>query len=68
MLRHADQPSADRALSRRQVTAWRNSMFLIFGLSGLGLASWVTRIPVTSSLGSARGKRWLRASRSAPPD
>ena len=54
MLRHADQRSADCALSRRQVTSWRNSMFLIFGLSGLGLASWVTRIPaVRDALGSS---------------
>jgi len=54
MLRHPDQRSADRALSRRQVTSWRNSMFLIFGLSGLGLASWVTRIPaVRDALGSS---------------
>ena len=54
MLRHADQRSTDCALSRRQVTSWRNSMFLIFGLSGLGLASWVTRIPaVRDALGSS---------------
>jgi MFS family permease len=54
MLRHPDQRSADRVLSRRQVTSWRNSMFLIFGLSGLGLASWVTRIPaVRDALGSS---------------
>jgi MFS family permease len=32
-------------LSRQEVTSWRNSMFLIFGLSGLALSSWVARLP-----------------------
>ena len=32
-------------LSRSQVTAWRNSMFVIFGMCGLGLSSWVSRVP-----------------------
>ena len=32
-------------LSRRQVVAWRNAIFVVFGLCGLGLASWVARVP-----------------------
>ena len=32
-------------LTRKQVFAWRNSMFVIFGLCGIGLASWVSRVP-----------------------
>ncbi|MET4583715.1 fucose permease [Conyzicola nivalis] len=35
------------ALSRRQITAWRNAMFVIFALCGLALASWVARLPAT---------------------
>jgi fucose permease len=33
------------ALTRRQVVAWRNAVFLIFALSGIALASWVARTP-----------------------
>jgi MFS family permease len=32
-------------LTRKQVVAWRNAIFVIFGLCGLALASWVSRIP-----------------------
>ncbi|WP_090481076.1 MFS transporter [Nakamurella panacisegetis] len=32
-------------LTREQVVTWRNAVFVIFSLSGLGLASWVARIP-----------------------
>jgi MFS family permease len=32
-------------LSRAQVVAWRNAIFVIFGLAGLDLASWVARVP-----------------------
>jgi len=53
MLPHSDKRPAPNGLTRKQVTAWRNSMFTIFGLSGLGLASWVTRLPaVRDALGS----------------
>jgi MFS family permease len=41
-------------LDRTQVTAWRNAMFVIFALCGLGLASWVARLPaVRDSLGAS---------------
>ena len=32
-------------LTRRQILAWRNSIFLIFALCGLAMASWVSRLP-----------------------
>jgi MFS family permease len=32
-------------LTRQQVFAWRNSMFVLFSVCGLGLASWVSRVP-----------------------
>jgi fucose permease len=34
-------------LSRAQVVAWRNAMFVIFALCGIGMASWVARLPAT---------------------
>jgi fucose permease len=41
-------------LSRRQVVAWRNAMFVIFALCGLALASWVARLPaVRDELGAS---------------
>lgn len=32
-------------LSRAQVVSWRNAIFVIFSLGGIGLASWVSRVP-----------------------
>lgn len=32
-------------LSRSQVVAWRNAIFVVFGLCGLAMASWVSRVP-----------------------
>ncbi|WP_349899082.1 MFS transporter [Parafrigoribacterium soli] len=46
--------SADRlgsgvtAPDRAALTAWRNSLFVIFALCGVGLASWAARIPAVS--------------------
>jgi MFS family permease len=31
--------------TRRDLTGWRNAVFVLFFVSGLGLASWVSRIP-----------------------
>ena len=50
---------ASAGLSRPQVVAWRNALFVIFGLCGLSMASWASRIPAvkqalqvsTSSMG-----------------
>jgi MFS family permease len=39
-------PTAEKnTLTRRQLHAWRNALFVIFALSGLSLASWVARLP-----------------------
>ena len=39
-------------LTRPQLHAWRNAIFAIFALSGLSVASWVSRIPsIRDSLG-----------------
>ena len=42
------------ALSRRQIVAWRNAVFVIFALSGIGMASWVARTPsIRDALGAS---------------
>jgi len=33
------------ALTRQQVVAWRNSIFVIFALCGMLISSWVSRLP-----------------------
>ncbi|GAA1997685.1 MFS transporter [Nakamurella flavida] len=33
-------------LTRRQLSAWRNALFVIFAISGVALSSWVSRTPV----------------------
>jgi len=33
------------ALDRGAILAWRNALFVVFGLCGIGLASWVARLP-----------------------
>ena len=38
-------PVATPALTRSQIVAWRNAVFVIFSLGGLGLSSWVSRTP-----------------------
>lgn len=41
-------------LTRGQVVAWRNAMFVIFALCGFGMASWVSRVPaVRDALGAS---------------
>ena len=41
-------------LTRRQIVAWRNAVFVIFGLSGVGMASWVSRTPsIRDALGAS---------------
>ena len=32
-------------LTRRQLVAWRNAVFLIFAMPGIAFASWVSRLP-----------------------
>ncbi|MET1043674.1 MAG: MFS transporter [Microbacteriaceae bacterium] len=60
-----EQPARPRvapgALTRGQLTAWRNALFVIFGLSGLGMASWMARLPaVRDTLGASTAEMgWL---------
>ncbi|WP_431219671.1 MFS transporter [Leifsonia xyli] len=39
------QPTSTPTRPRRELTAWRNAVFVIFILSGLAMATWVARIP-----------------------
>ncbi|WP_158867523.1 MFS transporter [Leifsonia sp. AG29] len=39
------QPTTPTARSRRELTAWRNAVFVVFIMSGLAIATWVARIP-----------------------
>ncbi|WP_345801034.1 MFS transporter [Microbacterium sp. AZCO] len=42
----------DTALSRRQIVAWRTAIFAIFFATGLGFATWASRVPaVKANLG-----------------
>ena len=42
------------ALTRSEIVRWRNAVFLIFALSGIGLASWIARTPaIRDSLGAS---------------
>ncbi|TQL40364.1 fucose permease [Homoserinimonas aerilata] len=44
-------------LDRSQVVAWRNAIFIIFGVCGVGLASWMARTPaVKAALGISTGE------------
>jgi MFS family permease len=40
-----DSRTYDGGLTRRDVVRWRNALFVIFALSGLGIASWLGRVP-----------------------
>jgi fucose permease len=37
--------AASPHLERPQIVAWRNAVFVVFGLSGLGLSTWLSRVP-----------------------
>jgi fucose permease len=39
------QPAYAGSLTRAQVVAWRNAIFVIFALPGMAIASWVSRLP-----------------------
>ncbi len=49
------------ALTRRQIVGWRNAVFVIFGLTGLGLSSWVSRTPaIRDTLHASTGEMgWI---------
>lgn len=40
-----EAPAPAVELTRRQLVGWRNSVFVIFSLGGIGLSSWVSRTP-----------------------
>lgn len=48
-------------LTRPQVVAWRNALFLVFGVCGIGMASWAARLPtVRDMLGASPAQMgWL---------
>ena len=35
--------------TQRQITSWRNALFVVFALGGIGMASWAARIPEVSN-------------------
>jgi len=37
-------------LTRAQVVAWRNAMFVVFAICGIGMASWVARVPAVRDM------------------
>lgn len=41
----AGPTAAMQPLTRREVVAWRNALFVVFALCGIALASWVSRTP-----------------------
>jgi len=41
----AEERSYDGDLTRQQVVRWRNALFVVFGLSGLAVATWLGRVP-----------------------
>ncbi|NII52248.1 MFS transporter [Frigoribacterium endophyticum] len=41
----AETRSYDGDLTRQQVVRWRNALFVVFGLSGLAVATWLGRVP-----------------------
>ena len=50
----ASRPAGPAALTRSQIVAWRNAVFVIFALSGVGMASWVARTPaIRDALGAS---------------
>ncbi|HUG49675.1 MAG TPA: MFS transporter, partial [Terrimesophilobacter sp.] len=43
-----------------QIIAWRNAVYVIFGLAGVGLSSWVSRVPaVRDYLGASSSEMGL---------
>ncbi len=41
-------------LTRREVVHWRNALFVVFGLCGIAMASWIARIPaIRDGLGAS---------------
>jgi MFS family permease len=42
---------------RRELSAWRNAIFVVFALSGLSVSTWVARLPaIRDGLGLSTGE------------
>ncbi len=54
-------PNPPTALSRQQLTQWRNAVFLVFALCGLAIATWLSRTPnVRDLLGASTAQMgWI---------
>ncbi len=51
---HPASTAGSEVLTRSQIVAWRNAVFVIFALSGVGMASWVARTPsIRDALGAS---------------
>ncbi len=49
-----DGSTPAQALTRRQVVDWRTAVFVIFAMSGVGMASWIARTPaIRDALGAS---------------
>lgn len=46
----APAPFANERVTRREAVGWRNAVFVVFFLSGIGLASWVSRVPAVRDI------------------
>lgn len=55
------KPDAPTALSRAELTRWRNAVFVIFALCGLGMSTWLSRTPrVRDLLGASTSQMgWI---------
>ena len=50
-------PSYPGDLTRRQVISWRNGIFVVFAMCGIGIASWMARTPaIKAELGISLGQ------------
>ena len=41
----ANRPTTSASLTTAQLKAWRNAIFVVFALSGIAIATWVSRLP-----------------------
>ena len=46
----SSRPGAGSGYDRRQLVAWRNAVFVVFGVCGLASASWMSRNPAIRDL------------------
>ncbi len=52
----SSSPQRTSAFTRSELVAWRNAIFVMFALSGLSIATWVSRLPaIRDGLGLTTG-------------